>query len=171
MKNQIILLLGSNLGDRADHLCTARRAIANLVGDIQKTSSIYETAPWGVEQQADYLNQVVLVESEYAPHKVLEKVLAIEAKGGRVRQEKWGARAIDVDILFYNTLIIETENLIIPHPYMHLRRFALTPLVEILPDWVHPKLKVSVAELYAQLQDPLEVKVFKPESTQNYKTP
>ena len=171
MKNHVVLLLGSNLGERTVHLEKARLEIAQHIGQINKISALYETEPWGVEEQEKYLNQVLLVESELSPEEVLEEVLRIEQIGGRVRQEKWGARLIDIDILFYSDRIVEQDGLKIPHPYLHVRRFTLAPLVEILPDWLHPKLKQTVATLYAQLDDPLKVEVFKPESVQRYNTP
>lgn len=160
MKNKVYLLLGSNMGNRLSFLEQARKYIAKKLGEITKTSAIYETAAWGKENQAAFLNQVVVVESEEEAAKVLQLILVIEQEIGRKRLEKWGERIIDIDILLYNDAIIETENLVVPHPYLHLRRFTLLPLAELAADMVHSKLGKSIGELLAECDDVLEVRVF-----------
>ena len=160
MTNKVYLLLGSNMGDRLFFLASARKYIAQRVGHIAKISAIYETAAWGKENQAAFLNQVVLVEIEEEATKVLALVLAIEQEIGRKRLEKWGERIIDIDILLYNDAIIETENLIVPHPYLHLRRFTLLPLAEIAADVVHSKLQKTIEELLNECEDKLNVTIF-----------
>jgi 2-amino-4-hydroxy-6-hydroxymethyldihydropteridine diphosphokinase len=123
------------------------------VGQILKKSSIYETAPWGKSSPHSYLNQALELETFLSPSSLLEKVLHIEAKMGRVRMEKWGDRIIDIDILLYDQEIIETEDLKIPHPEMGKRRFVLLPLVEIAPHWIHPIFKTNMENLLKACQD------------------
>jgi len=160
MANIIYLLLGSNMGNRLSFLKQARKHITKKIGKITKTSSIYETAAWGKENQSAFLNQVLLVESDEEVTKVLALVLAIEQEIGRKRLEKWGERIIDIDILLYNNIVIETKNLIVPHPYLHLRRFTLLPLAEIAADIVHSKLEKSIRQLLTECDDVLEVSIF-----------
>lgn len=154
----VFLLLGSNLGDRRKFIADAVEHIASSVGEIEKVSSLYETQAWGKTDEADYLNQVVLVRSVLEPHAVLEKILGIEAEAGRLRAEKWGARTLDIDILFYDDRIVDEPDLKIPHPELHKRRFTLEPLAEIAPGLVHPFLKENILAIKNQLNDDLIVK-------------
>ncbi len=147
------LLLGANLGDRIHTLRRAVDLIAERVGAITNASGLYETAPWGVADQPTYLNQVLMVDTELKPEDVLTRTQAIEQELGRVRLEKWGARVIDIDILYYDQLILQTETLTIPHPYLHQRRFTLVPLADIAPDFVHPVLQKTTIELLAECED------------------
>lgn len=155
--NQVYLGLGSNLGKRQENLALARQLIAVQIGDIVAQSSIYETAAWGLTDQNDFLNQVICINTEYEAPEVLAKVLAVELSMGRVREIKWGARLIDIDILYYNDAIITLDNLIVPHPFIQERRFVLAPLAEIAPDFVHPQLKQTNASLLAHCADTSEV--------------
>lgn len=155
--NNIYLLLGSNLGDSKQHLQNAIAHIAHEVGVILKISSVYKTAAWGNTQQPDFLNQVLLVSSPLSPQETLRKILTIETTLGRVRDIKWEARVIDIDILFYNDACINETNLIVPHPYLHQRNFTLIPLSEIAPDFYHPVLKKTVAALCEMYSDNLQV--------------
>src|SRR5690349_6009474 len=118
------LLLGSNLGDRKNYLSKAAELLEIHVGKITSKSMLYNTAPWGVDNQDDFLNQAVRVETKLSAHQLLENILSIEEKLGRIRTKKWEARTIDIDILFFNADIIRTDNLTIPHPFLHQRRFA-----------------------------------------------
>ncbi|HIL66675.1 MAG TPA: 2-amino-4-hydroxy-6-hydroxymethyldihydropteridine diphosphokinase, partial [Flavobacteriales bacterium] len=102
MNNKVFLQLGSNMGGREEYLQNAYKLLAEEIGAIQKESKIYESVPWGVENQNNFLNQVLEIQSEFSAEEVLEKVLQIEDKIGRIRNEKWGERIIDIDILFYN---------------------------------------------------------------------
>jgi len=155
--NNVFLLLGSNLGDRYLYL---EKAIVYIdaVAPVIKTSSIYETQSWGKTDAPDYLNQVVLVQTDLPAQTILQKVLAIEKQLGRERDEKWGPRTIDIDILFYGNDIVHEPNLQIPHPELHNRRFTLEPLAEIAPDLIHPILNKSILQLKNDLKDSLVVK-------------
>jgi 2-amino-4-hydroxy-6-hydroxymethyldihydropteridine diphosphokinase len=157
MKNRTFLLLGTNLGDRKKNLTIARDSIELSVGLIKNTSSIYETAAWGKSDQPDFLNQAVEVETELSPMRVLKKILDVETIMGRVRNVKWSERLIDIDILLYGDVVINSDELTLPHPQLPYRRFALMPLCEIAPQLVHPSLHTTISELLAQCPDRLEV--------------
>lgn len=152
------ILLGSNLGDSASILIDALTQIELLCGEILSLSSVYETAAWGVENQQNYLNQVVEIYTELPPHILLDILLDIENKFGRKRIEKWGARTLDLDILFYENQIIETPKLIVPHPRLHLRNFTLVPLNEIAANFIHPLLEKSISDILRSCPDKLAVK-------------
>jgi len=154
----IYLLLGSNLGDRKEILKIARSHIGLSIGDIIHCSSIYATKAWGVEDQPDFLNQVVEVESEHTPEEILLQVNSIEEKLGRVRKIKWQSRIIDIDILYYGSLILNTQDLVIPHAENQNRNFVLAPMVEIAPDFVHPVFLRTQQQLLNTCTDGLEVK-------------
>jgi 2-amino-4-hydroxy-6-hydroxymethyldihydropteridine diphosphokinase len=158
---KIYLLLGSNLGDRETYLKKSRKLLAREIGAIERSSGLYETASWGKTDQPDFINQVVEITSDMEPRKVLEKILAIEKELGRVREEKWGSRTIDIDVLFYGDKIINEPDLIIPHPFLQQRRFALEPLMELDPELEHPLLKRSVKQLLTNLTDTLSVSLLK----------
>ena len=159
-ENYVYLLLGSNLGDRLQVMQTARELIQKEIGEIHAVSSVYETAPWGVLDQPAFLNQVVKIQTELKAEEVLRIILEIEHELGRVRYERWGARVIDIDILYFRNLILESARLTIPHPRLHERRFTLIPLAEIAPDYVHPILNRSSLQLLASCPDDSEVKIF-----------
>jgi 2-amino-4-hydroxy-6-hydroxymethyldihydropteridine diphosphokinase len=154
----VFLLLGSNLGDRKAYLQKAIGLIEAGLGVVSQKSSIYETEAWGKTDEPNYLNQVVHVNTEFPVRQVLEKVLQIETRMGRVREEKWGSRIIDIDILFYGPDIINEPGLIVPHPELHNRKFTLEPLNEIATDLQHPVLKKSIFQLKNELKDNLIVK-------------
>lgn len=143
----IFLSLGSNLGDRQAVLASAREQIAKRVGSISIESSVYETEPWGLANQPAFLNQVIRVETEHAPEEVLKIILDIEHELGRVRYERWGARVIDIDLLYYNALVMDSARLTLPHPRLQDRLFNLIPLVEIAPDFMNPLHKKTSLEL------------------------
>lgn len=143
----VYLLLGSNLGERERNIEVAIKELEKLGLLIQKRSSLYNTAPWGYYKQPDFLNIAVECLTNIAPIELLRELKEIEKKMGRKETVRYGPRVIDIDIIFYNSLIIKTESLVIPHPLMHKRRFVLEPLCEIAPDFVHPELKLTVREL------------------------
>ena len=112
----------------------------------------------GVESGPDYLNQVLFVETILEPVELLKIINKIETKLGRTRNLKWESRIIDIDILYYDDIVMDTEQLIIPHPYLHFRKFTLVPLVEIAPDLIHPIFNKTQQDLLKDLKDELEVK-------------
>ncbi|MEO8150488.1 MAG: 2-amino-4-hydroxy-6-hydroxymethyldihydropteridine diphosphokinase [Bacteroidia bacterium] len=156
----VFLLLGSNLGNRLQHFADADLFLEQQIGAITKSSSIYETAPWGFTEQPEFLNKVIEVKTKLTPQEVLQKILTIEIKLGRARNEKWHERIIDIDILFYDDLIIHEDNLKIPHPHLHERRFTLEPLNEIAHQLIHPLLKKNIAELIFECADNSSVEKF-----------
>lgn len=160
-KNEVFISLGTNLGDRAENLKKAIRAIEFNIGEIIRKSSVYETKPWGKGNQPDFFNQVILIESDKSPADCLLALSAIENQMGRKREEKWGARIIDLDLLYANGFIIQTEKLTLPHPGIPQRRFVLVPLVEIAPDFIHPLLQKNQRELLSECTDLLEVNSLK----------
>lgn len=156
--NKVYLLLGSNMGARLQLLEDAIKNINLHIGEVVEKSSMYETAAWGKTDQPGFLNIAIAVNTLLSPIEVLTKALEIETKLGRIREEKWGARLIDIDIIFYgNDIVNIPDQLQIPHPEMHKRKFVLEPLVEIDPDLQHPLLKRSISALLLELNDQLEV--------------
>ena len=151
--NTVFLQLGSNMSDRDAYLQKACELITEEIGLVQKKSKIYESVAWGVENQNNYLNQVLEIKSKFSPEKVLEKVLQIEDKIGRIRNEKWGERIIDIDILLFNGMILEKEGICIPHIHLHNRKFVLIPLNEIAASFIHPKYNKTISELLSECKD------------------
>jgi len=151
--NTVYLQLGSNLGEREQLIFDAVQEISEHVGKVNIRSQIYESMPWRVDGQENYLNQIIEVETLLSAEETLAAILKIESDLGRVRIEKWGERLIDIDIIFFNNEIIETPNLCIPHKHMHERNFVLAPLNEIAPDFIHPKYNKTVSELFNESQD------------------
>ncbi|SOD11409.1 2-amino-4-hydroxy-6-hydroxymethyldihydropteridine diphosphokinase [Pedobacter xixiisoli] len=152
------LLLGTNLGDRTQNLNTAIAFIEREVGPVFVKSSVYETAAWGKTDQPSFLNQAVGVKSDLEPLQLLKVLLAIEQKMGRVRLERWGERLIDIDIIFYGDVIVNDRNdLHLPHPEMHKRRFVLQPLNEIAENFIHPIFKEKISSILTNLSDELTV--------------
>jgi 2-amino-4-hydroxy-6-hydroxymethyldihydropteridine diphosphokinase len=156
MTDEIFLLLGTNLGNKKLNLKEAVNNLTETIGKITKLSRIYKTAAWGNENQPSFYNQVVALKTEFEPAYLLKELLAIEVKMGRVREEKWGARIIDIDILFYGKRIVDTPALSIPHPEIQNRKFTLLPLQEINPEFIHPVLNKSIKTLLLECPDKLE---------------
>ena len=151
--NIVFLQLGGNLGNREQLLKDAILAVENRVGNIIDLSKVYESAPWRVEGQNNYLNQIIKVKTTLLAREVLSTVLNIEKQLGRIRLEKWGERLIDIDIIFYNNSIIETPELCVPHKHLHERMFVLTPLCDIASKMVHPKYNKTIEELLQECND------------------
>jgi 2-amino-4-hydroxy-6-hydroxymethyldihydropteridine diphosphokinase len=154
-KNKVVLSLGGNIGDVKETFIDSIKLLEESVGQVLKVSSLYSTKAWGVENQPDFLNQVLVLKSELEPQEILDKCMDIEVELGRVRKQKWYERTIDIDILFYNSEIIETPNLVIPHKYIHERNFVLFPIVDVIPSFIHPLLGKSMEELKNECKDEL----------------
>ncbi|MGH2648962.1 MAG: 2-amino-4-hydroxy-6-hydroxymethyldihydropteridine diphosphokinase [Ginsengibacter sp.] len=146
---KVIIGLGGNVGNVSENFNIAIEEIKETIGQVNKQSSRYKTEPWGNKNQDDFLNQVIYVETSLSPDEVLKKILAIEKTMGRNRNgdNRFTPRTIDIDILFYGKKIINNDDLIIPHPRLHLRNFVLTPLMEIAPGLVHPVLNKTIRSL------------------------
>jgi 2-amino-4-hydroxy-6-hydroxymethyldihydropteridine diphosphokinase len=154
----VFLLLGTNLGNRELFLQEAIMHIEELVAPVIKTSAVYQTQSWGKTDLPDYLNQVITLQTNLPAQDVLKRILDIELLMGRKREEKWGSRIIDIDILFYGDAVINEPGLIVPHPELHNRRFTLEPLAEIAPEFLHPALNKNILTLKNELKDSLIVK-------------
>jgi len=152
------LLIGGNLGDRKENLSKAVELIIAHCGQLTSSSSLYETAAWGITDQPSFLNQALEISTSLNARQLIRKILKIEKMMGRVRKEKLGPRVIDIDILFYEDEIHDLRFLKIPHPELQNRRFVLVPLAEINSGLQHPVLKKTVAELLEECPDNLEVK-------------
>jgi len=150
---EVFLLLGSNLGDRLQVLAAAREAIADQAGSIVNQSAVYETAPWGITDQPAFLNQVLEITTSLLPEDLLRIILNIERDLGRVRYERWGARVIDIDLLYFGQTVMDSARLTLPHPPIQDRRFVLAPLAEIAPDFIHPLLQKTSSKLLDQCPD------------------
>lgn len=150
--HRVFIALGSNMGERLKYL---ERAVANLQADVHfrdiKVSDYIETAPYGGVEQEDFLNGVLEAETLYSPGELLARLQEEEQLAQRKREIHWGPRTLDLDILFYDDLVISEEELSIPHPDMKNRRFVLEPLAELAPAFVHPVYRKTVAELLQEL--------------------
>jgi len=153
----IYLLLGSNLGERELTIHEAINRIGENHGKLIKQSSLYESAAWGLEDQPTFLNQVIQIESSESPHELLQNLQTIEKALGRKKIIKWGERVIDIDILYYGSEILNSENLSIPHPEIQNRRFTLLPMTELAPEFIHPTLKKNQQILLEECEDKLWV--------------
>ena len=161
--NKAYLLLGSNIEPRFDFMKEALELIGETVGRVVRISSVYESEPWGFQSKVHFLNCVVLVESRLMAEEILRQILNIEKRLGRVRRKGVGyaSRKIDIDMLYFNEDVIDMPDLQVPHPRLHERRFTLMPLVEIVPELVHPKLRKTNRELLEQLDDLSEIMIYK----------
>ena len=155
--NKSFLLTGGNVGNRLENLQQAVELLAKYCGRILQRSSVYETEAWGKTDQPNFLNQVLEIETEMKPESLMDEILKIEQLMGRIRNEKYGPRIIDIDILFFNKEIITRPGLVIPHPELQNRRFVLIPLAELAPQFEHPVLKKSISELLKDCPDKLNV--------------
>ena len=157
--SMLFLLLGGNMGDKQAVFSLAGKMAEARVGKLVNKSAIYETEPWGFDSKDLFWNQVLQLETTLAPDEVLKETQKIEHELGRTRHDKqYSSRIIDLDLLFYDGLIVNTDNLQIPHPRIGERRFVLIPLAEIAPEFVHPKAQKSVSTLLAECPDRLLVK-------------
>lgn len=147
------LSLGGNLGNTREIFEQTYPWIEKKIGHIRQKSSLYQTAAWGMTDQADFLNQVIEVETTLVPEAILTQLLAIEQLFGRVRDVRWGPRSIDLDLLLQDDVQLKTELLEVPHPRMQDRKFILIPLVEIAPDVLHPGLGLTSEALLKATKD------------------
>lgn len=155
--NKVYLLTGGNMGKRDEQLATARSLLAAQCGIITAASPIYETAAWGNTDQPSFLNQALELETAMNARQLIRRILKIEKMMGRIREEKYGPRIIDIDILLFNQEKHNYHFLKLPHPEMQNRRFVLVPLAEIAPAALHPVLHKTVTELLDICPDELEV--------------
>lgn len=154
----VYLILGGNLGDRYKYLQEARALIEQSIGPLVTCSSFYETEPWGFAHDNSFLNQAIEVETRLNPFEILNEIKVIETSLGRSRgNERYSARTIDIDILFFGDAVIDAPELTIPHPEMAGRRFVLDPMCEIAPDLLHPLLQKTMQQLLAECQDACKV--------------
>jgi len=152
---QVVLGLGGNIGDTKIILVKTIDLIEQEIGSVILKSSLYQTKAWGIENQADFINAVIMLETTLLPLEVLNRCLAIEKKMGRNRlnKKKWTERVVDIDLLFYEDEIIDSPSLKLPHSYVQERNFVLYPLVEILPNLKHPVLGKTAQELKKESKD------------------
>ena len=147
------LSLGSNLKNKADNIFKATSFIKNKIGPIIKSSKLYTTEPWGVKNQNKFINQVLSIKTSLRPLDLLNECKNIEKKMGRISSRRWGERLIDIDILYYNDLILNFKKLSIPHPEIANRKFILIPLNDIDPNHVHPVLDLTNQQLLNETND------------------
>ncbi len=150
------LLLGSNVGNRYQHLQSALRLLRSL-GKIIRKSHIYLTKSWGEKSQRDHYNQAIHLSTNLPPNDLMHALLKIENQLGRERIHTYGPRTIDVDILLYDQELHQTDFLTLPHPQLHLRNFALIPLMELAAELAHPRYGKTIEELYFECEDSLDV--------------
>ncbi len=154
--SDVILSIGSNIGDREVLMAEAVRLISERCGIVAAKSSLYETVPWGFDSDEMFLNQIVEIKTELEPAAFLKNILQIECELGRKRttpRAGYDSRPIDIDIIYFSDLVINTSDLTVPHPRMQMRRFVLVPLAEILPDFVHPLFRKNTVELLKSCSD------------------
>jgi len=157
-KRVVYLLSGSNIGDKASFLWFAVYQISKRVGTIINVSAIYETEPWGVDNQAPYYNQAIHLETTLQPEKLLSELKSIEKDAGRLPNTHMQPRVLDIDILLIDDLVIQSEHLKVPHSQLINRNFAIIPLAELAPNVIHPTLNLTIQQLTQKTGDSLEVK-------------
>ena len=158
----VYLSLGTNLGERISYIENAIKGIKEIRNtEIEKVSSIYETEPWGVTSENNYLNCALMIRTDLKAEELLTELKQLEKKLGRSDNMRWSDREIDIDILFYGDEIIRNETVIIPHSFIEKRKFVLAPLSEIAPDFLHPEINKSVSELLRITEDTLYVDLYK----------
>jgi 2-amino-4-hydroxy-6-hydroxymethyldihydropteridine diphosphokinase len=159
MQTAVVLSLGGNRGDREMLL---HQAVEDLRVHFQlhSLSKVYRTDAWGGVAKGEFLNQVVVILTDKSPDETLETIQAIETKLGRRREEHWGDRTMDIDILYFGDKVLDTEHLKVPHPFISQRKFVLVPLAELLPQKVHPVTGLTAQEMLAECGDLSDVRVF-----------
>lgn len=157
--NRAFLGLGGNLGNPLEGFITARRQLADHPSvTVIASSPLYRTpAVGGPKGQPDYLNAVLEIDTDLTPHELLELCQTIELDCGRVRKVRWAARTLDIDLLFFTAMCSDDALLTLPHPRLHERHFVLMPLVDLCPEWIHPRLKRTASELLSDLPEPVGI--------------
>lgn len=155
--HKVFLSTGSNQGNSIENLLKTNALIAQQVGFVASTSAFYKTAAWGLTDQPDFINQCIQIYTPFPPKLLLKKLLNIEKQMGRVRQEKWGPRTIDIDILLFDDCKLLESTIQIPHPHIQNRLFVLAPLAEIAPSLIHPSFKKSIKTLLLETPDKLSI--------------
>ena len=163
-----VLLIGGNQGNRYELLQQTLRRIGERIGIVRHTSSFYETAPWGFTSAQDFLNMAVVIDTDLSPTELLAASQSIELEMGRIRKDAlplsplqprtYSDRPMDIDLIFYDSTVLNTPQLTIPHPHLQQRQFVLQPLNEIIPDYIHPRLRLPVSKLCATCSDPTHVR-------------
>jgi len=154
MQRRVFIAIGSNKDDREANCRKATALIGSSAGvELIAQSPLYETEPWGVREQAPFVNSVVEVSTDLTPAGLLAVLKTIELEMGRTPSPRWHSREIDLDILFYGDEVVDVAGLKVPHPRLHERVFVLAPLADIAPDFIHPVLKKSVREMFLELKD------------------
>lgn len=158
--SKVFIGLGGNIGNVQETFVKVIAIVEEKIGSVINQSSLYKTAPWGFKDQNDFLNKVICVNTNLSPADVLKNLLTIELMMGRNRNadNKNAPRTIDLDILFYDDKIIADDNLVVPHPRLHLRNFVLGPLAEIEPNYIHPVILKKIKEIAAESSDTSVVK-------------
>ena len=153
MKKKLVLSLGSNLGNRYAYLLRAIQKIEKYFNSKSVVAHFYETPPWGNENQSRFINTAIYLHTDISIDQCLKKVQAIEKEIGRLKTEKWGPRMIDIDILFYEYDVLETDIITVPHQHLHQRAFVLKPLQDILPNFIHPLKNKTIIQLIKDIDD------------------
>jgi len=157
--HKVFLGIGGNIGNKQVNFDKVYKIIRNVLGEITKSSSVYETSPWGFEANENFWNQVLLIETEYSPNELLQKIHEIENSFGRKRESgKYSSREMDIDILYFDNREIETESLKLPHPRIPQRLFVLVPLTEIAPNFMHPALQLTSIQMLENCTDDSDIK-------------
>jgi len=158
-KHRVYLLIGTNQGDRQYNIKQARKHIREQLGDIILISGVYESAPWGFVSETNFLNQAIEIETKVSANECLNILKQIEQSMGReiTHIQGYTSRIIDIDILFFNSDIINTDQLTVPHKLMHERRFVLKPMLEIAPEYVHPVFQQTIQKLFESCKDTSEI--------------
>lgn len=163
MQTEVVLCLGGNKGDREKLLSQAIASLGQYF-ELIRLSFVYETEAWGGVAKGKFLNQLAVIYTSRPALQVLEIIQRIEAELGRTREEPWGDRTMDIDILFHGEEIIDTENLKVPHPFIAERRFVLVPLMELFPERKHPISGKTSAQMLMECKDRSEVNLYPPNS-------
>lgn len=159
MQTEVVLSLGGNKGDREKLLFRAIELLNNQF-QLLKVSKIYETSAWGGVAKGDFLNQIAVISTAFEPIDVLETIQGIESDLGRTREEPWGDRTMDIDILYFGERVMDIDSLKIPHLFIAERKFVLIPLAELLPNKIHPITGKDSLEMLEECKDLSEVKVW-----------